>query len=116
MVALDSARIGYAGCRLLGVYRRAGGDNGVRPVDRRIGCPGDTDCGRGASGRRDWWREEIGGILLILVGVAHSVFAYIAAGHRKVYAVVITSVPFLLVGSLFLASWSLSRRRGAARS
>jgi hypothetical protein len=63
-----------------------------------------------------WWREEIGGILLILVGVAHSVFAYIAAGHRKVYAVVITSVPFLLVGSLFLASWSLSRRRGAARS
>lgn len=63
-----------------------------------------------------WWREGIGGILLILVGAAHCVFAFIAAGHNKLFAVAITGVPFLLVGTLFLTSWSLSRRMEAAQS
>ena len=60
-----------------------------------------------------WWREGIGGILLILVGIAHCVFAFVAAGHNKLFAVAITGVPFLLVGTLLLASWSLSRRMEA---
>lgn len=63
-----------------------------------------------------WWREEIGGILLIAVGAAHSVFAFVAAGHNEFFAVAITGVPFLLVGTPFLASWSLSRRTEAAHS
>jgi len=63
-----------------------------------------------------WWREGIGGILLILVGIAHCVFAFVAAGHNKLFAVAITGVPFLLVGTLFLASWSLSRRMEAESS
>lgn len=52
-----------------------------------------------------WWREGIGGSLLLLVGVAHGVFAFVAAGHNKLFAVAITGVPVLLVGLLFLASW-----------
>ena len=63
-----------------------------------------------------WWRVGIGGILHILVGTAHCVFAFVAAGHNKLFAVAITGVPFLLVGTLFLASWSLSRRMEAAHS
>lgn len=63
-----------------------------------------------------WWREGVGGTLLILVGAAHCIFAYVAAGHNKLFAVLISGVPFLLVGILFLASWFLSRRMEAAHS
>ena len=63
-----------------------------------------------------WWRERIGGFLLILVGSAHCVFVFVAAGQNKLFAVAITGVPFLLVGTLFLASWLLSRRMEAAQS
>jgi hypothetical protein len=63
-----------------------------------------------------WWREGLGGFLLLLVGMAHCVFASVAAGHNKLFAVAITGVPFLLVGTLFLACWLLSRRTEAAKS
>jgi hypothetical protein len=63
-----------------------------------------------------WWREGIGGFLILLVGAAHFVFAFVAAGHNKLFAVAITGVPFLLVGTLFLASWLLSRRTEAVQS
>ena len=63
-----------------------------------------------------WWREGIGGLLLLIVGAAHGVFAYVAAGHNKLIAVAITGVPFLLLGLLFLASWWLSRRTEMAQN
>jgi hypothetical protein len=59
-----------------------------------------------------WWRELAGGCLALLVGLAHGVFAYIAAGHNKLFAVAITGVPFLLVGLLFLGSWWVHRTDG----
>ncbi len=62
-----------------------------------------------------WWREGIGGLLLLLVGAAHGIFSFAAAGHNKLFAVAITAVPFLLVGLLFLASWWFSRRTETAQ-
>lgn len=62
-----------------------------------------------------WWRAGIGGLLLMLVGAVHCAFAWVAAGHNKLFAVAITGIPFLLVGALFLASWWLLRRRASAQ-
>jgi hypothetical protein len=52
-----------------------------------------------------WWREGTGGTVVLLSGVAHSTFAYFAAGHNTAYAMLISGGPFLLIGSLFLTSY-----------
>ena len=57
-----------------------------------------------------WWREGIGGTILVICAVAHSTFAYIVAGHNKGLAMLISGGPFLLIGILFLASGWRSRR------
>jgi hypothetical protein len=57
-----------------------------------------------------WWREEIGGVLLLIVGAAHSTFALFSAGHNIGLAMLISGGPFLLVGVLFLIGWNRSRR------
>lgn len=57
-----------------------------------------------------WWSERLGGILLLIVGLAHCIFAYFAAGRNKALAISVSGVPFLLLGALFLWSWSRSRR------
>ena len=57
-----------------------------------------------------WSHERLGGILLLVVGLAHSIFAYFAAGRNKAFAILISGVPFLLLGALFLGNWSRSRR------
>lgn len=59
-----------------------------------------------------WWREGIGGLLLVIVALAHSIFAYIAAGHSRGFAVLISGGPFLLIGGLFLLVWYRSRAPG----
>jgi len=56
-----------------------------------------------------WWREGIGGTVLVICAVAHSTFAYIVAGHNKGFAMLISGGPFSLIGILFLASWWRSR-------
>jgi hypothetical protein len=56
-----------------------------------------------------WWREGIGGFLILLVGAAHCVFAFVAAWHNKLFAVAIPGVPFL-------ASWLFSQRTEAVQS
>ena len=57
-----------------------------------------------------WWREGIGGAIVVICGVAHSTFAYIEAGHNKALAMLISGGPYLLIGVLFLASWWRSSR------
>ena len=57
-----------------------------------------------------WWREGIGGTILVVCAVAHSTFAYIVAGHNKGFAMLVSGGPFLLIGILFLASRWRSRR------
>ncbi len=58
-----------------------------------------------------WWREGIGGIILVICAAAHSTFAYVVAGHNKALAMLISGGPFLLIGALFLAVWWRSRHR-----
>ena len=57
-----------------------------------------------------WWREGLGGLVIIGCAVANSVFAFFAAGHSRGMAILIAGGPWLVVGSLFLASWHRSRR------
>ena len=60
-----------------------------------------------------WFHEILGGILLIVVAVAHSVFAFLSAGHNKGFAVLISGSPFLVIGFLFVVcGWrsAISRR------
>lgn len=59
-----------------------------------------------------WWREGIGGTVVVIGAVALGTFAYVTAGHNKVWAMLITGGPFLVAGILFLATWWLSRRPG----
>lgn len=59
-----------------------------------------------------WWREGLGGVLLLIVAVVYSTFAYLASGHNRGLAMSISGGPFLVVGLLFLASWWKRRRDG----
>ncbi len=56
-----------------------------------------------------WWKERVGGVILLASAVAHSTFAYIVAGHNKEFAVMISGGPFLVVGVLVMISWYRSR-------
>jgi len=55
-----------------------------------------------------WRREGIGGTILVVNAIAYGIFAFFAAGHNKGFAVSITTGPWLLIGSLFIASWRRS--------
>jgi hypothetical protein len=57
-----------------------------------------------------WWREGIGGTIIVICAIAHSTFATIASGHNKGFAMLITGSPLLVAGILFLASWWRSER------
>jgi hypothetical protein len=49
-----------------------------------------------------WFQELYGGVLLLVVGLMHCGFAFIVAGHNKAFAVLISGVPFIIAGLLFL--------------
>jgi hypothetical protein len=57
-----------------------------------------------------WWREGVGGTILVVCGAAFSTFAYFTAGHNQAIAVLVSGAPFLVAGVLFLVSWRRSRR------
>jgi len=63
-----------------------------------------------------WWREGIGGTIVVICGVAHSTFAYVVAGHNRLLAVLVSGGPFLLIGILFLTSWWRTTRRRVPQS
>jgi len=52
-----------------------------------------------------WFREGIGGFITAIGAVALSIFAYISAGHNKIFAVLTSGIPFLIAGILSLISW-----------
>jgi len=52
-----------------------------------------------------WFREGIGGFLTTLGAIALCIFSYISAGHNKIFAVLISGIPFLIAGILSLISW-----------
>ncbi|HEY47681.1 MAG: hypothetical protein AMJ88_08935 [Anaerolineae bacterium SM23_ 63] len=57
-----------------------------------------------------WFRELEGGIILLIVAIAHSTFAFIVAGHNTGLAMLISGGPFFLIGSLFIATWRRSKK------
>lgn len=48
-----------------------------------------------------WWKEGIGGIILITGAIAFAIFIYFTAGRNKIWASVLISSPFLISGVLF---------------
>jgi len=52
-----------------------------------------------------WMREGIGGLVVTFCGAAHSIFAYVVAGHNKGVAMMLAGIPLLIAGILFLVSW-----------
>jgi hypothetical protein len=57
-----------------------------------------------------WKIERIGGLITLLFGIAHSIFALFASGHNHVLAMLISGGPFIVVGILFLATSARSTR------
>lgn len=49
-----------------------------------------------------WFREGPGGIVLGCFSVSLSIFAYFSAGHNRMFAVVISGLPFVIAGIMFL--------------
>jgi len=58
-----------------------------------------------------WWRAGVGSTILLVCGVAFCIFAYFSAGHHKGFAMLVSGVPVLVCGLLFLASWRWSAKR-----
>jgi hypothetical protein len=52
-----------------------------------------------------WRRESIGGIVMILWGLAFASIAYVTSRPLQAFSILVSGVPFLIAGSLFLASW-----------
>ena len=63
-----------------------------------------------------WWRAGIGGTILTVCGVAFGIFGYVSAGHNKGFAVLVSGVPVLVTGLLFLAAWWVSTRSSTSHS
>ena len=52
-----------------------------------------------------WRWENIGGPVLILWGLSFTVIAYVTSRPHQAFSMLVTGVPFLIAGLLFLASW-----------
>jgi hypothetical protein len=52
-----------------------------------------------------WWREWFGGVILSTVGLAFCLFAVVTANDHRFIAMMVSGVPILVAGILFLASW-----------
>lgn len=48
-----------------------------------------------------WWKEDIGGVILIIGAIAFAIFIYFTAGRNKILVSVLLSSPFLISGVLF---------------
>lgn len=52
-----------------------------------------------------WRWENIGGPVLIFWGLAFAAIAYVTSRPHQAFSMLVTGVPFLIAGLLFLASW-----------
>ena len=50
-----------------------------------------------------WRRQRLGGLLVLVCGAGHSLFAYVASGHNRGFAMSLAGLPLLLAGALLLA-------------
>ncbi len=56
-----------------------------------------------------WRREGVGGLLMLLWGIAFSAIAFVTSPTRRAYSIMVSGMPFLVAGILFLVSWWLSQ-------
>ena len=59
-----------------------------------------------------WRWERVEGALVLLRGIARSLFASISAGHNRGLAIMLAGGPFVIAGLLFLGSWRQRREAG----
>lgn len=52
-----------------------------------------------------WRWENIGGPVLIFWGLAFTAIAYVTSRPHQAFSMLVTGVPFLIAGLLFLVSW-----------
>lgn len=57
-----------------------------------------------------WKFERVGGFITLLFGIAHSIFALLAAGHNHAFAMLISGGPYIVTGILFLLADTRSRK------
>jgi hypothetical protein len=56
-----------------------------------------------------WRWESIGGLVMFLWGFVFAAIAYVTSQPYQTISVLVTGVPFLIAGCLFLASWWLDQ-------
>jgi hypothetical protein len=54
-----------------------------------------------------WWREGLGGCVMLLWGLTFTIIAYVTSRPQHIYSMLITGVPFIVASFLFLVSWRL---------
>lgn len=66
-----------------------------------------------------WFKEKIGGIILVTSAVAVSIFSIIAGLNNPNFdlmdLIILVGLPFLIIGILFLVSWWKSRKLSASQ-
>lgn len=66
-----------------------------------------------------WFKEKIGGIILVVCAVAGSIFSIIAGLNNPNFDfmdfIILAGLPFLIIGILFLVYWWKSRNLSASQ-
>lgn len=57
-----------------------------------------------------WRWEGIGGLVMVLWGFVLAIIAYVTSRPYQIFSMLVTGVPFMIAGSLFLASWWRSHK------
>ena len=63
-----------------------------------------------------WWKEGIGGIMLVVLSVVFSTFVCVKATRNQALAWFISGGPFLIVGILFLVTWQRAKKTSLPNS
>jgi hypothetical protein len=56
-----------------------------------------------------WRWELIGGLVMFIWGLVFAAIAYVTSRPYQAISVLVTGIPFLIAGSLFMASWWLDQ-------
>ena len=56
-----------------------------------------------------WRWENIGGFVMIVWGLVFASIAYVTSQPYQAISILVTGIPFLIAGCLFLASWRLHK-------
>lgn len=62
-----------------------------------------------------WRWEGFGGLIMTIWGIVFSIIAAMSDGSYRAVSILVSGVPFLIAGILFLISWQLSQRKIASR-